>query len=184
MGHQRRAEPVAATPLEVLLVGSNLDRERSIVTVLARLLELGRPLYVSRIMETPAVGLVDNGPSFLNLAVAMPWRPPSDALKRHLNAIEESLGRNRRDVNRSTTSRTADIDQVLRLAHYTRAITADALPVEPYARAVVVDLLTAMGVIDECRDIPEYPIVVIPWAGVPLGAEATLVSRASWRRTA
>jgi 2-amino-4-hydroxy-6-hydroxymethyldihydropteridine diphosphokinase len=184
MRYQPRGESDTAAPLEVLLVGSNLDRERSIVAVLARLLELASPLYVSRIMETPAVGLIDNGPSFLNLAVAVPWRLPSAALKRHLNAIEESVGRSRRDVNRSITSRTADIDQVLRLAQHTRTIRSDQLPAEPYARAVLVDLLTSLGVIDESCEVPEYPTVVIPWPATPLGAQATLVSRGSWRQTA
>ena len=184
MRHQRRGESAAAPALEVLLVGSNLDRERSIVAVLARLLDLASPLYVSRIMETPAVGLIDNGPSFFNLAVAMPWRLPSAALKRHLNAIEESVGRNRQAVNRSTTSRTADIDQVLRLPQNRRTIRPDQLPAEPYARAVVVDLLASMGILDGSCSIPEYPIVLIPWPATPLGAQATLVSRVAWLRSA
>ena len=184
MRHPRRGEPMAATPLEVLLVGSNLDRERSIAAILARLLDLASPLYVSRIMETPAVGLIDSGPSFYNLAVAMPWRLPGVALKRHLNAIEESVGRNRHDVNRSTKSRTADIDQVFRLPQHGRTIRPDQLPAEPYARAVVVDLLTSMGVSVGSCSVTEYPIVVIPWSASPLGAQATLVSRVAWRRTA
>lgn len=187
------AEPWSVTdgtlPVEVLVVGSNLDRERSIARVLTLLLDLADPVRTSRIMETPAEGLLDRGPSFYNMAVALPWAAPTAALKSRLVAIEEATGRDRQDASRSKVSRTADIDPVLRLEPPYGPVSGWRLPSEPYARAVVLDLLAALGVgvhdpEGSGRPTPAFGIVEIPWGTSRLGSTAAVVTRAAWQQSA
>src|SRR6185295_10223546 len=79
-----------------------------IVDTLWALCEYPRHL-VSRIVETPPIGLVDGRSAFLNLAAAVPWHDETAALKKRLVAIEVALGRDRADRRSSVKSRTADI---------------------------------------------------------------------------
>lgn len=163
--------------IEIVVIGSNVDRERSIGRILRALLDLSETVHVSRIVETLAVGLLDGGSAFLNLAAALEWKTETVALKARLIEIEIALGRDRCDRCCSQKSRTADIDPVLRLDTATRRVAADALPAELYARSVVVDVLTHLGV--EVGESPTLPFqaVEIPWGCTRLGRSPTTLTR-------
>ena len=161
--------------IEVVLIGSNVDRERCIARVLHALLDLSGSVHVSRIVETPPIGLVDGGPAFLNVAAALPWDDETAALKQRLIAIEVALGRNRDDRRSSVKSRTADIDPVLRLESTSMYVTPESLPTEAYAREVLVEVLAHIGVRVDERPVPTLPAFEIPWGDTRLGrAPATL----------
>lgn len=167
---------------EILLIGSNVDRERSVAAVLDRLLDLAEPVRISRIVETPPVGLVDGGPSFLNLAAAIDWSDSTAALKTRLVDIEVALGRNRRDAHCWCKSRSADIDPVLRLTPGATQIDPSLLPCEQYARGVVLDLLASLGVTSGAASALSSPVVEIAFCGTRLGRTPAVLTRVSLAR--
>ena len=163
--------------IEIVLIGSNVDRERCIAQVLHALLDLSGSVHVSRIVETPPIGLVDGGSAFLNLAAALPWDDETAALKKRLIAIEVALGRDRADQRSSVKSRTADIDPVLRLDSESTHVTPDALPTETYAREVLVEVLAHIGVRIDERPVSTLPAVEIPWGETRLGRVPATLTR-------
>jgi len=163
--------------IEIVLIGSNVDRERCVARVLQALLELSGSVHVSRIVETPPVGLVDGGSAFLNLAAALPWDRETAELKQQLIAIEVALGRDRGDHRSSVKSRTADIDPVLRLESDSTHVTPDALPTEPYAREVLVEVLAHIGVRVDASPMSTLPAVEIPWGDARLGRSPATLRR-------
>ena len=89
-----------------LSVGSNIDRERHILSALDELKQQFGELIISRVYESKAVGF--DGPSFHNLVVGINSDLSVTELKRIFHAMEEAHGRVReRD---SFSSRTLDID--------------------------------------------------------------------------
>lgn len=77
----------------VLCLGTNLgDREQNLHTALQRLEEVfGKPLKISRIMETRAVGF--DGPDFLNCVVKYSCGLEPQAVLEQCKKIERSMGR-------------------------------------------------------------------------------------------
>jgi 2-amino-4-hydroxy-6-hydroxymethyldihydropteridine diphosphokinase len=163
--------------IEIVLIGSNVDRERCVARVLQALLDLSGSVHVSRIVETPPIGLVDGGSAFLNLAAALPWNDETAALKKQLIAIEVALGRDRGDRRSSVKSRTADIDPVLRLESASTHVKPDSLPTEPYAREVLLEVLAHIGVRVEERPATALPAVEIPWGDMRLGRVPATLTR-------
>jgi 2-amino-4-hydroxy-6-hydroxymethyldihydropteridine diphosphokinase len=162
----------------VVTIGSNLERERNLASAIEALLGLADPLHLSRIVETAPVGIVDGGGPFLNLAAAFDWSGGGDSLKERLIAIEVWLGRDRRDPERASKSRTADIDLVLELAAG-EPIASSALPSEPYARVVVLDLLRHLGLAaGEPAPLPETGVELLV-RSVPVGRRAATLTRAA-----
>jgi 2-amino-4-hydroxy-6-hydroxymethyldihydropteridine diphosphokinase len=160
----------ADLPLRLIAVGSNLDPHLHVPAALDLLLAEAGQLWASRVVSTAPVGLVDGGPPFYNLAIAVPGEAPLDA-KAWLRPLEARLGRTRErpDANRS---RTIDLD-------YVATLTADgldrALPEEPYARPTVVELLRALGHGRGLHD-PRLsePGVALVLRGQPLGETPTV----------
>jgi 2-amino-4-hydroxy-6-hydroxymethyldihydropteridine diphosphokinase len=94
-----------------LLLGSNVDKERNIVSAVRLLGEAVRIVAVSSVYETGPVGN-PNQESFLNAAVVIETPLSAEALKREvLGPIEDRLGR-RRTADKNA-ARTIDIDIAL-----------------------------------------------------------------------
>ena len=89
-----------------LSLGSNIDRERHILSALDELKKAFGKLIVSRVYESEAVGF--EGPSFHNLVVGIDSDLSVTALKKRLHAMEVSHGRVR--SGDCFASRTLDID--------------------------------------------------------------------------
>ncbi|MEJ2761095.1 MAG: 2-amino-4-hydroxy-6-hydroxymethyldihydropteridine diphosphokinase [Gammaproteobacteria bacterium] len=90
-------------------VGSNIDKEKSIRTGVARLRERFGRLLISTVYESPAYGF--EGDNFYNLIVALDTDMDPLALSGELHAIEESLGRKRDEPRYSP--RILDLDLLL-----------------------------------------------------------------------
>lgn len=89
-----------------LSLGSNIDRERHILSALDELNEAFGELIVSTIYESEAVGF--DGPPFYNLVVGIDSGLSVSELKERFHTIEVSHGRVR--GKESFSSRTLDID--------------------------------------------------------------------------
>jgi 2-amino-4-hydroxy-6-hydroxymethyldihydropteridine diphosphokinase len=95
----------------VVLLGSNIDRERALPQAVALLAARTRLRAVSAVYETVPVGRPDQ-PAFFNAAVVVETDLDPEAFKREvLAAIEARLGR-RRTADR-WAPRTIDLDLVL-----------------------------------------------------------------------
>jgi 2-amino-4-hydroxy-6-hydroxymethyldihydropteridine diphosphokinase len=95
----------------VLLLGSNVDKERNLPAAVRLLRRLCHVVAVSRVYETAAVGLAGQ-PDFLNAAVLVETALEAPALKETvLNRVEKEL--NRRRQSDKFAARTIDVDLVL-----------------------------------------------------------------------
>jgi len=90
-------------------VGSNIDRDKSIRSGVARLRDKFGRLVISTVYESPAYGF--EGDNFYNLVVALDTDMAPLALARELHGIEYSLGRKRDEPRYS--SRILDLDLLL-----------------------------------------------------------------------
>ena len=98
----------------LLSLGSNIDSETNLREALRRLASRCRVLAVSPVYETAPVGNPAQ-PAFLNAAALIETELTADALKtRVLRAIEQELGRVRRDDRNAP--RTIDLDIALVVA--------------------------------------------------------------------
>lgn len=103
--------PEARLNRAYLLLGSNSDKERNIVSAVRWLAAAGDIVAVSSVYETAPVGN-PNQESFLNAAVVIETPLSAEVLKREvLGPIEDRLGR-RRTVDKNAP-RTIDIDIAL-----------------------------------------------------------------------
>ena len=94
--------------------GANLgDPEATLKAALKKIWDLPRVSLtkVSSIYSTPPVGLVDDGPDFLNAAVELKTELTPLELMNDLRKIERSLGKHRQ--HRSDRSRKIDLDLLL-----------------------------------------------------------------------
>ena len=94
--------------------GANLgDPEATLVATLQKIREMPCVvlLKVSSIYKTAPVGLVDDGPEFLNAAIEMETELTPLELMNDLRKIERSLGKHRQ--HRSDRSRKIDLDLLL-----------------------------------------------------------------------
>ncbi|QEA39108.1 2-amino-4-hydroxy-6-hydroxymethyldihydropteridine diphosphokinase [Pistricoccus aurantiacus] len=116
----------------LLGIGSNLDPHRHIVACLDALQERFGPLEISRVFESPAVGL-ESPDHFHNLVVAFESAAPVGDLRAWCKALELAQGRL---ANSSTSgSHTLDID-LLCVGELTGNIDGVVLPrgdIERYA---------------------------------------------------
>ncbi len=103
------------TTLAYIALGSNMgDRAYSINKAIQLLLQKNalKPLRLSPLYETAAVGIGDNAPSFLNgVFEAETSLSPTDLLH-HLLSVEQSMGRERSGDGKPS-SRTIDLDLIL-----------------------------------------------------------------------
>jgi 2-amino-4-hydroxy-6-hydroxymethyldihydropteridine diphosphokinase len=90
-------------------VGSNVDRERSIVAALNGLGREFGPLRSSHVYESEAVGFA--GDAFLNLVVGFHSELPALEVVARLNRIEDDVGRIR--AHEKFSARTLDLDLLL-----------------------------------------------------------------------
>jgi 2-amino-4-hydroxy-6-hydroxymethyldihydropteridine diphosphokinase len=90
-------------------IGSNIDRENSIRSGIARLRTVFGPLLLSTVYESPAYGF--EGENFYNLVAAFETEVTPADLTRELHTIERDLGRKREQPRYS--SRTLDLDLLL-----------------------------------------------------------------------
>lgn len=156
-------------PDVLLLLGSNIDKERNLraaVRLLGRLVEI---VALSPVYETTAVGLVDQ-PDFLNGAALIRTELSAAALKDGpLATIEQELGRTRAaDKN---VPRTIDLDIALYddlVGEYTPADDRPRCLPEP-------DLLRFAHVARPAADL--LPHLPHPVTGEPLGDIAARLVR-------
>jgi len=95
-------------------LGANLgDPEATLNAALKKIWDLPRVSLtkVSSIYKTPPVGLVDDGPDFLNAAMELKTELTPLELMNDLRKIERSLGKHRQ--HRSDRSRKIDLDLLL-----------------------------------------------------------------------
>ncbi|MHB8535178.1 MAG: 2-amino-4-hydroxy-6-hydroxymethyldihydropteridine diphosphokinase [Sulfuricaulis sp.] len=90
-------------------IGSNIDRERHIRGALRALADLYRPLTLSPVYESRAVGFA--GENFYNLVAGFDTGDSIDDVKEALMRIESRFGRTRQE-NRFS-ARTLDLDLLL-----------------------------------------------------------------------
>ena len=107
----------------LLLVGTNIDRERNLARAEQALAARFETLARSRVFESEAVG-DPGGPPFFNRAVLVRAALATAALRAALREIESSLGRVR-SADRNAP-RTVDLDLLLALDD-----AGDALPEPP-----------------------------------------------------
>jgi 2-amino-4-hydroxy-6-hydroxymethyldihydropteridine diphosphokinase len=87
-------------------IGSNVDRERTVLSCLRILNDVFGPLSMSNVYETPAVGF--EGDDFYNLVVGFETDEDVHTLSARLRAIEAAHGRRRTGARFS--ARTLDLD--------------------------------------------------------------------------
>ncbi|MBQ75433.1 MAG: 2-amino-4-hydroxy-6-hydroxymethyldihydropteridine diphosphokinase [Gammaproteobacteria bacterium] len=92
-----------------LSIGSNIDAEANIRSVLIRLRDIDREMTSSRVYRSEAMGF--NGPPFLNLVTGIRTGKSLQDLSSHLKAIEREHGR--AEGLQKNSSRTLDIDILL-----------------------------------------------------------------------
>ncbi len=134
------------TGLWVILLGSNIAPEHHLPQAMRGLKEqVGRPLRVSRVYETPPVG-APGTPWFLNAAVLLASDKSLPAMRMALRRLESRLGRVRtRDPN---APRTIDLDPVLWRAS----------PTEPVQVLALKDLLQYAHVVVPVAEVaPDWP---------------------------
>ena len=91
-------------------VGSNLDREASLVKGMRALRAAFGEIRVSSVWDNPAVGF--DGDPFLNLVVAFDTDEPPMQVAATLDRIEHAFGRSRRG-ERKLEARALDLDLLL-----------------------------------------------------------------------
>lgn len=96
-------------PYVCLGIGSNIRPRENLADGIRRLLVGVEHLWVSDVLETPPVEM-DTERSFLNTVVWFETAHDTEALKAWLNDLEEAMGRDRSDPDRSTTDRSIDFD--------------------------------------------------------------------------
>lgn len=151
-------------------IGSNINPKKNIVWVLSKLLQLSPQLHLSRIIETEPVGVPNGGGMFLNLTVCLDVALQTRALKQQFNQFETEAGRDRSDPDSHQKSRPLDLDILFSLPKSQHWLDPDMLPVEPYVRPMLLELLDFLGI--TCR--AEAP--VLP-PGVTLRLREVLVGR-------
>lgn len=114
-------------------IGSNIEPQSNIANAIEKLTGHFGALTVFPRVYTPAQD-IDSNDQFINTAAIFCARDDEDAIKAVLNRIEESLGRDRSDPNRSRLPRTCDIDIVALLESPQENVFISAK--EPYVRAV------------------------------------------------
>jgi 2-amino-4-hydroxy-6-hydroxymethyldihydropteridine diphosphokinase len=92
-----------------LSIGSNIEREPNLRRCVRTLHELFRPLELSSVYRTRAIGF--EGDDFYNMVVSFDTDLPVEALKARIREIEDAQGRVRR--TEKFTARPLDIDLLL-----------------------------------------------------------------------
>lgn len=98
----------------LLGLGSNINPEQNMTRMIGQLLKHFSPLYLSRILHIPPVGM-NSHRQFLNGVAFIETEMSERALKQLCNDIEITLGRDRSDPNSKLKDRPADLDI---LAHF------------------------------------------------------------------
>jgi 2-amino-4-hydroxy-6-hydroxymethyldihydropteridine diphosphokinase len=93
----------------LLGIGSNIEPQANIATIIHLLLRQLPRLSLSRVLKIPPVGM-NSQRDFLNVVVFIETEMAETELKTICNDIEITLGRDRRDPARKTKDRTADLD--------------------------------------------------------------------------
>lgn len=90
-------------------LGSNISPEQNLPRAVARLAGLFGPVSLSPVVRTAPQGM-DSDNSFLNALAVFHSDLTPDRVKQHLNALEESLGRDRSDPFSGVRDRPIDVD--------------------------------------------------------------------------
>ena len=134
-------------------VGSNLDRERNIVTALQLLTEHYGELQQSSVYESAAVGF-DSAP-FYNLVVGFTTQESPQVIQDQLHGIEDRCGRQR---TATLSARTLDLDLLL----YDDRVLTDGkllLPREDINRYAFV-----LGPLAEIAATARHPLTAVSYA--------------------
>lgn len=93
----------------LLGLGSNIEPEQNVLSMVELLLKCFSPLHLSRVVHIPPVGM-NSHRHFLNAVAFIETDMAQDELKRLCNQIEVTLGRDRCDPNSKHKDRPADLD--------------------------------------------------------------------------
>jgi 2-amino-4-hydroxy-6-hydroxymethyldihydropteridine diphosphokinase len=127
-------------------IGSNIDPRTNIPLILEELLCGVPQLHISRIIETEAVGMLDNSQPFFNLTAAFDSDLDYAELKAWFVTIETRLGRDRNHPLRKTRGRPADIDMEFRLTRDNQQVLLASLSPEPHIRPMLIELLAFLNI--------------------------------------
>ena len=114
-------------------VGSNIEPEKNVPLALADLVGQFDALWLSPVLRTRPIGIETQSP-FLNALVVFTCDLSPRRLKRRLNCLEESLGRDRSDPSSAVKDRTIDVDI---LAFSVDGHFDDQKVTEPYFRVLL-----------------------------------------------
>lgn len=162
----------------LLGVGSNIVPDQHIPQIIEALLDVFLCVHVSRVVWVPPIGMQSNAP-FLNLVVYVETRLTAAALKKQLNQIEISLGRDRAAIDSKTTDRTADIDI---LQAFTPATAKQAQPAMVTDEYFLYPLLAELFACLAQQAVPEVlqKGVAMSAAGSAFGEAATAIYRETY----
>jgi|AntRauTorckE6833_2_1112554.scaffolds.fasta_scaffold52738_2 2-amino-4-hydroxy-6-hydroxymethyldihydropteridine diphosphokinase len=90
-------------------LGSNIEPQKNLAETVVRLLHAHGSVWLSPVVHTQPKG-IETERSFLNALVVVFSLLPPGQLKNEMNALEESLGRDRSDPMSSLKDRPIDID--------------------------------------------------------------------------
>lgn len=133
-------------------IGSNIAPEENVPRVLERLAREFGEVRVSSICRTEPEGIASER-HFLNLVVYLETELNETRLKGWLNALEESMGRDRSHPDKKRLDRTADLDILRRLAPGER-LSPHALPSESYLRPCFEELAARLELLPDCGGLP------------------------------
>lgn len=90
-------------------LGSNIEPQKNLAATVVRLLQAHGTVWLSPVVHTQPKGM-ETERSFLNALLIVFSHLPPGQLKTEMNALEESLGRDRSDPMSSLKDRPIDID--------------------------------------------------------------------------
>lgn len=156
-------------PIYFISLGSNIHPQANIIHILHHLLRLTPRLTISRIIETPPMGLIAKGDNFLNGCVALTTSESKTTLKSQFNHIETILGRNRTDPQRGSKSRPADIDILFALPAGQTAVSPTLFPPEPFLRPILLELIHFLDLTCPLSTLPPPTGTSLMINGVSIG---------------
>ncbi|MEN8206717.1 MAG: 2-amino-4-hydroxy-6-hydroxymethyldihydropteridine diphosphokinase [Pseudomonadota bacterium] len=134
-------------------VGSNLDRERNIITALQVLTERYGELQQSSVYESAAVGF-DSDP-FYNLVTGFETQESPQVVQQQLHTIEDRCGRQR---TATLSARTLDLDLLL----YDDLVLSDGKLVLP--REDINHYAFVLGPLAEIAGMARHPVTGVSYA--------------------
>ena len=149
--------------------------EHHIPQIMEALLGMFPCVHMSRVVWVPPIGMQSNAP-FLNVVVYVETNLTATVLKKQLNQIETTLGRDRAAIDSKTTDRTADIDVLQAFSSVAAKHTQPAMVTDEY---FLYPLLAELFACLAQQSVPavQQKGVAMSAAGSAFGEAATTIYR-------